>query len=114
MKKIREKLLIGLLGVLVGLATYYLMYGWYDIFPWAIVALIIGYTSKSRRDSIINGAIFGFFLFLVYIYVGYKGKTDTSAMIKFILFDILFSLVGAGAGIIGAFIGFWFKQKFRK
>ncbi|WP_096350783.1 hypothetical protein [Mucilaginibacter gotjawali] len=96
------------------MATFYLIYGWYNVFPWAIVALIIGYTGKNRRDGIINGAIFGYFLFLVYIYAGYKGRTDTSAMAKFILFDALFSLVGAFAGAIGAFIGNWLKGKIRK
>ena len=111
MEKIREKLLVGLTGILVGLATYYLMYGWYDVFPWAIVALAVGYLSKNRNNSLINGAIFGYFLFLVYIYAGYKGKTDTVATIKFILFDIVFSLVGAIAGAVGGLIGYWFKQK---
>ncbi|HWZ03476.1 MAG TPA: hypothetical protein VNX40_07655 [Mucilaginibacter sp.] len=106
-----KKLFTGFCGILTGLATFYLMYGWYDVFPWAVVALIIGYSSKNRRDSIINGAIFGYFLFLVYIYAGYKGKTDMAGMIKFILFDILFSLVGALAGAIGAFIGNWLQGK---
>jgi hypothetical protein len=88
------------------------MYGWYDVFPWAIVALIIGYTSKTRRNSIINGAIFGYVLFLVYIFAGYNGKTDIAAMFHFILFNLFFSLVGAIAGGIGAFLGYLIKNKF--
>ncbi len=76
METVVKKLLIAALAVLVSLITYYFMYGWYDVFPWAIVALVIGYTSKNRRSSIVNGAIFGYFIFLVYIFAGYKGKTD--------------------------------------
>jgi len=105
-----KKLLIGLLAVLVGGLTYYFMYGWYDVFPWAIVALIIGYTSKNRRDAMINGGIFGYFLFLVYIYLGYKGKTDVPGMVKFVAFDAGFSLVGGVAGVLGAVIGNWLKK----
>jgi len=107
-----KKIIIGLFGVLIGLITFYFMYGWYDVFPWAVAVLIIGYTSKSRRSSIINGAIFGYFLFLVYIFAGYRGKTDAGSMIKFILFDMLFSLVGSLACAVGAFVGNWIKGKF--
>jgi hypothetical protein len=109
-----KKILAGFWGILIGLATFYLMYGWYDVFPWALVALAIGYASKTRRESIISGAIFGYTLFLAYIYLGYKGKTDTDAMTKFVLFDAAFSLVGALAGAIGAFIGNWLRGKFGK
>ncbi|HZY37612.1 MAG TPA: hypothetical protein VFE53_13235 [Mucilaginibacter sp.] len=109
-----KKLLIGLLGVLIGGITYYFMYGWYDVFPWAIAALIIGYTSKNRRGSMINGGIFGYFLFLVYIYLGYKGKTDVTSIFHFVLFDLLFSLVGGVAGVVGAVVGNWIKGKIGK
>jgi len=105
------KIIIGLSGVLVSFITFYFMYGWYDVFPWAAAAFIIGYTSKSRRGSIVNGAIFGYFLFLVYIFAGYKGKTDAASMIKFILFDMLFSLVGSIACAVGAFVMNWLKGK---
>jgi hypothetical protein len=107
-----KKILAGLSGILLGLISYYYFYGWYDIFPWAIAALIIGYTSENRRSSLINGGIFGYFLFLVYIFAGYKNKTGTSGFIYFILFDLFFSLVGSIAGIVGAFIGNFFKRKF--
>ncbi|HEY8782599.1 MAG TPA: DUF6518 family protein [Mucilaginibacter sp.] len=109
-----KKIFIGLLAVLVSTITFYFMYGWYDVFPWAVAALIIGYTSKSRRDSIINGAIFGYLVFLVYIFLGYNGKTDVAAMFHFILFNVFFSLVGAIAGIVGGLIGYLIKAKLAK
>jgi hypothetical protein len=112
MERAVKRLLPGLSGVLLGLISYYYFYGWYDIFPWAVVALLVGYISKDRRDSLINGAIFGYFLFLVYIFAGYKNKTGTSGFINFILFDLFFSVVGALAGIIGSFIGNWVKRRF--
>jgi len=74
-----KKIIIGLSGVLVSLITFYFMYGWYDVFPWAAAAFIIGYTSKNRRSSIVNGAIFGYFLFLVYILPGIRVKLMRAA-----------------------------------
>lgn len=102
----------GLTGTVIGLISYYFFYGWSNIFPWAIAALIIGYYSKGRRRSIINGAIFGYCLFLVYIFVGYKNKTGSGGFVYFILFNLFFSLIGSIAGVTGSFIGNCVKQKF--
>ncbi|MDB4901046.1 MAG: hypothetical protein JWQ63_327 [Mucilaginibacter sp.] len=114
MKKIREKLLVGIAGVLLGIISYYLINGWYNIIPWAIIALAIGYFGKSRVNSIINGAIFGYFLFLAYIFIGYQGKTDADSVLKFMLFDFVFSLIGAVVGLAGGFGGFLMKKEERK
>lgn len=114
MRKSVINLLAGLSGIVLGLISYYFFYGWYNVFPWAIAALIIGYASKDRRGSIINGAIFGYFLFLVYIFAGYKNKTGTNGFIHFIIFDLFFSLIGSIAGIVGSFIGNWFKERFAR
>ena len=111
MEKIFKKLLPAIAAGLAGILSYYFIVGWYNVFPWAIAALLIGYLSKTRRASLINGAVFGYVLFLVYIALGYAGKTDTASMIKFVLFDVLFSLVGALACLIGAFVGNWIKGK---
>jgi hypothetical protein len=110
MKGSIEKSIAAIAGILLGVLSYHLFYGWYDIFPWAIAALIIGYISKNRRSSMINGAIFGYLLFLVYITMGYRGKTDIRSLSVFIGFNLLFSLVGAIAGVVGGFIGNWVKS----
>jgi len=114
MEKIQEKLLVGIAGVLLGIISYYLINGWYNTIPWAIIALAIGYFSKSRNNSLINGAIFGYFLFLAYIFIGYQGKTDTHSVLKFVLFDFAFSLIGAVVGMAGGFGGFLTKRDGRK
>jgi hypothetical protein len=111
MEKIRERLLIGITGVLLGVISYYLINGWYTIIPWAIVTLAIGYFSKTHINSLVNGAIFGYFLFLSYIFIGYQRKTDTESVLKFALFDVVFSLIGAGVGLAGGFGGFLMKNK---
>jgi hypothetical protein len=112
MKTLVRKSLVALAAVALSLITFYFMYGWCDVFPWALGALAVGYTSKNRRSSIVNGAIFGYFLFLAYIFAGYKGKTYALYMVHFIIFNMLFSLVGSLACAIGAFFGNWIKGKF--
>jgi hypothetical protein len=50
----------------------------------------------------------------VYIWLGYGGKKDTESLLKFVLFDAAFILVGGVAGVIEAIIGNWLKGKYRK
>src|ERR1700743_1993002 len=101
MKSIIPKLIAAVTGVLVGIASYYLINGWYNVIPWAVAAFFVGYFSKTRSNALVNGAVFGYFLFLAYIYIGYQGKTNTPALLKFILFDVGFSIVGAVIGLLG-------------
>jgi uncharacterized membrane protein (UPF0136 family) len=105
MEKPFKKLLPAASAVLLSILSYYFVKGWYNVIPWAIAAIIVGYLSQNRRASIINGAVFGYFLFLVYILLGYAGKTDTASILTFILFTLLFSLVGSIACVAGAFVG---------
>ena len=111
MKTLREKLIAAVVGVLIGIASYYLINGWYNVIPWAVAAFFVGYFSKSRNNALINAAIFGYFLFLAYIYIGYQGKTDTGSLLKFVLFDVAFSLIGAIIGLLGGYGGFLMKKK---
>ena len=111
MRHATKRIAIILTSLLLGIISFYLFVGWYNIIPWTIVALLIGYLTSKRKDTIINGALFGYFLFLTYIITGYKGNMDKSSVVKFVLFLILFSLIGAIAGIIGALIGNFIRKK---
>jgi lipopolysaccharide export LptBFGC system permease protein LptF len=106
-----RRMLISLASILLSIMSHYFFNGWINVIPWAIVALCIGYISNGRRDTIINGAIFGYLLFFVYIMIGYGGKTDTKTIITFILFALVFSLIGLLAGICGAFFGHLANQR---
>ena len=107
-------LVIIAVSALFATVSNYFIAGWYNIIPWAIASLLIGFVSDTRRNAFIYGAVFGYGLFLVYIWLGYNGKTDTTSMIKFLLFDVAFSLVGGTVGLTGTFIGYWLKGKFTK
>jgi hypothetical protein len=82
------------------------IHGWFNVIPWAVAALIVGLLSKTKKASLINGAVFGYFLFVSYIFFGYKGDTTLGPYVTFLFFTFAFSVIGAVAGLIGSFIGF--------
>lgn len=106
-----QKLIIIFSALLLGVISYYLFTGWLNVIPWTIFALLTGWLSAGRRNVIINGALFGYFLFLAYIIIGYKGDLDKTSILKFVFFTIAFSLVGAIAGMIGGLIGNFLRNK---
>jgi hypothetical protein len=103
-------LVIVIVGGLLGVGSYYLINGWYNVIPWAVVSLFIGYRCKTTRQGIIDGAVFGYVLFLVYLFVGYNTGTDVQGFIRFVLIDIGLSLIGAVIGAAGSYAGFFLKQ----
>lgn len=114
MKSFLHIILVMAVGVLLAVGSFYYLAGWYNVVPWAIVSLIIGYRCNSIKQSLLLGAVFGYFLFLAYIFWSYSGKPDTPSLEKFILFDVGFSLIGAVVGAGGSFAGFWLKKSGRK
>jgi hypothetical protein len=60
---------------------------------------------------ILRGGLFGYFLFAAYIFFGYAGATDRTSLIRFVLFTLLFSLIGAAAGIAGMLLGSFISKK---
>jgi hypothetical protein len=81
MKNAIKKLILLAAAILLALISNYFVNGWYNIIPWAIAALLLGYFSNTRRGAIVNGAVFGYLLFLVYICLGYGGKTNARSIL---------------------------------
>ena len=111
MKTFNQKLVAAAIGIVVALLSFYLINGWYNVIPWAALTFLTGYLSIHKKDALFNGSIFGYFLFLSYIIIGYRGNLDTNSLLKFGLFTIIFSLVGAIIGLIGSFGGFLLKGR---
>jgi len=110
--QINFKLLIVIFSILLGfLCIKVKLHGWFNIIPWSISALIIGFLSKTKKASLINGAVFGYLLFVSYIFFGYKGNTEIRQYASFVAFTLFFSLVGSLSGLIGSFIGYLFQKK---
>ena len=108
-----QRVAIILLSILLAILSYYFIVGWFNIIPWALAALLVGCLNSGQKSTIINGALFGYFLFIFYILIGYKGLMDKTSIIKFLLFNILFSLIGSIAGIIGALLGNFLYRKIK-
>ena len=110
--RINFRLVIVIFSVLLGFLCIRLkLHGWLNILPWSISALIVGYISLNKRESLINGAILGYFIFVSYIFFGYKGNTELSQYSRFIIFMLLFSFIGALSGLIGSYIGYLIHKK---
>ena len=107
---IKKRIPFIIAAIVLGFLSSRFVNGWYTTIPWVIVTPIVGFLSTSRRDSLINGALFGYVLFLVYISSVYRGRTDAKSILIFIGFNLAFSLVGAIAGVVGSFIGNWVKR----
>src|ERR1700757_1600618 len=98
MKNSLKILVIIVAAAAMAAVSNYFITGYYNLIPWAIIGLLIGFIGDTRRNAIIYGAVFGYVLFLVYIYLQYHGKTDLKSMSIFVTIDVLFSLVGGGCG----------------
>ena len=91
-----------LVAILVGFVV-----GWigglvYVLIPWAIIGLIIGFVSSSKKAALINGAVYGFVLSYVFMVHGYTGKDPLSSkLLPFFAFGIF----GAICGLVLALAG---------
>lgn len=74
----------------------------YILIPWAIASLIIGYVSKTRKDALVNGFLFGFFASFFFMWHGYNGAAPV--IIRFPFFAGLGGFGGV-CGLILSLIG---------
>jgi hypothetical protein len=109
-----KRFMIIISAIALAIFSLFFLKGWYNVVPWALGSIIAGYFSFSRKDIIINGCLFGYFLFVFYILIGYNGKADPKSILNIFVFSSLFSLIGAIAGIIGAFAGNYLRKKLKK
>ena len=107
----RYKVLLILAAALLGFASSRFVVGWYTTFPWILTTLCVGYFTPDRRAAVINGALFGYFIFAFYMPSVYRGASDTKSILLFMGFVLAFSLIGAMAGVVGGFLGNLIKRK---
>ncbi len=107
----RYKILLILVAALIGFLSSRIVVGWYTTIPWMLGTLSVGYLAANRREALLNGALFGYMIFVVYMPSVYRGASDTKSILMFIGFVLAFSLIGAIAGIVGGFLGNLIRRK---
>jgi 4-hydroxybenzoate polyprenyltransferase len=99
----RRLLLVALLGAGLGLlASLNQSLQWLTLLPWGIAAVLVGYSSATRRSAVADGAAFGFALGFVFIAAGYAGSAPILARLPF--FAAL-GVVSAVAGLVASVVG---------
>lgn len=73
-----------------------------SLVPWGAAGLLLGLWSSSRRAALVNGAVYGFVLCMVFLLAGYSGAQPIFTPLP--LF-IALSLFGAVCGLILALAG---------
>ena len=106
-------LVVIVVGALLGVlgARYLFVGSWVSLILWGLVGLALGLWCRSRREALINGAVYGFVISFVFMLAGYAGEASIISRIPF--FAIL-GLVGAVCGLVLGFLGFWMKRFFRR
>lgn len=116
MNPLLKRFLVILSALAAALFSRYFLYAWqwHNIIPWALISFIVGLISINRKDSIYNGALFGYFLSLFYLFSDYAGKEDIVSITKLIAVVLAISLVGAIGGTTASVIGNMLKKRFQK
>ena len=101
------------LGITSGiLSTHVLLIGWGNVIFWGLMGVTLGYFVIGKREVICNGALFGFFLSISFLFSGFQGASDK--FLPFTLFSLALSIVGIGGGTASVFIGGWLREKYNK
>ncbi len=81
------------------------------LIPWALVSLVVGYFSKTQKEMLVNGFVFGFFASFFFMFKGYAGVDPVITKSPF------FAALGGFGGVCGlvlAFIGSLVKKIVKK
>ena len=93
------------------LSSKMLFLQWFTLIPWGLAALFIGYSSKNKKQAVVNGSVYGFFLGFVFLVFQYSG---IDLLITKILPFILLGIVSAICGMLLSFMSYFVKFKVRK
>lgn len=102
---LRINFLYVILAAIVGCALGYVGGPPVVLVPWAIVGLLLGTGSKSKKAAAVNGAVYGFALAYVFMVAGYNGAEPlTTKLLPFILFGIVGAVCGVALSLIGLLV----------
>jgi len=86
----------------VASARWVLVGSWVNLPLWVAAVLAIGWLSRTRRQSVARGALFGAVLCVAFLAAGYQGHSSAAPLV--IGLGAL-SLLGAACGLLLALLG---------
>jgi|SRR5581483_2184862 len=106
--KMNRSIAIGL-GVALGLVfSRFTSLGYITLIFWGLAGLGVGYRSTSKKEGMINGAFYGYFLSFFFMWAIYGGKDP---IITKVPGYIVLGLFGALCGVILGYLGNLVKKK---
>ena len=94
-----------LFGIACGIASNHgiLQGSWANLVFWGLIGVLLGIFAVNTRAMLIAGSIYGVFLVLTFLYVGYQGTAHSIP--AFIGLSVVLAMVGAFCGLACMYIG---------
>jgi apolipoprotein N-acyltransferase len=79
--------------------------------PWGILALLIAYLAKNKKESLILGGLFGFVVSYSYLWFNDTSSYTFAKIVFLICLIILPSAFGMLCGLLASWLGWTIKSK---
>lgn len=90
-------------GTVLGVvcAKYLLVGSAWVLVPWAIAAVGLGLWADNKKDALVMGLLYGFFLAYSFMIAGYSGSSTVySRLVPFVVFGAIGALCGAALSVV--------------
>ena len=102
----------GLTGIVMAfISAHYLFSGdARSVFPWAILALLVGLSTRNRREALYAGGIYGYILSFSFLWFDKSGPTSLHQFGQLMVVIGLVSLFGALCGLLLSWLAYSLKS----
>jgi len=109
----RKIIIVGSVGILLGYVGSKILFvgSGLSLIPWGLVGLATGIYAKNNQEALVNGALYGFLLSFVFMFIGYSGTVSVFTRIPFF---VILGLFGAACGIMLGYIGFLIGKRLKR
>lgn len=81
------------------------------VIPWGILAILIAFLAKSKRESLLLGGLFGFVISYSYLWFNDTSSYTAKKIIFLALLIIVPAAFGLLCGLLGSWLGWIIKAK---
>jgi hypothetical protein len=95
----------GITGLILGYfsANSFFASSWTALILWGAAGLVLGYLAKSRKETFIPGALYGFLITAAFLIFGFHGASDKFK--SYLILVLIISVAGAICGLVLFFLG---------